>query len=353
MHVAADPRLLPLAPRALARGCAVTLGNFDGVHLGHQGLIRRAIARGRARGLPAVVITFDPHPLRVVRGKDAPPQLISLQHKLECFAGLGVDLTLVLPFTGETAGLSPEDFVRGVLVECLHTRTLVVGYDYAFGRNRRGDASLLAELGEALGFAVEVFPPLRAGNGIVSSTRVREALLRGDARGAAALLGRPHSVDGVIVKGMNRGGRLLGFPTANLELSEDLLLPKAGVYAVLAELNPKRHSLPGAVFDSGGLFLNGVANVGSNPTFGGDSIRVETHLLDFHADIYGAPFRVRFIERLREERAFSGVTELIEQIRLDAARARELLPGPSALRGGRTAAGSWSAASNSAGGSLL
>lgn len=325
MHITADPHSIPLAPRALARGCAVTIGNFDGVHLGHQALIRRTTERAREEGLPAVVITFNPHPLRVVKGRDAPPQIISLQHKLECFADLGVTLALVMPFTQETATWTPESFVRRILVECLNTRALVVGYDYAFGKGRRGNAALLAELGRVHGFSVEQFPALYLNGDIVSSTRIREALCLGDVARTAALLGRPYSVEGAVTKGMNRGGRLLGFPTANLHMDEDLLLPASGVYAVLAELNPKRHVPPDICAGSAGACLKGVANVGNNPTFGDAYLRVETHLLDFHADIYGLAFRVHFIERLRDERKFDSVPDLVEQIRRDATKAREIL----------------------------
>jgi len=324
MHITADPHSIPLAPRALARGCSVTIGNFDGVHLGHQALIRRTVERAREAGLPAAVVTFHPHPLRVIQGKGA-PQLISLQHKLECFADLGIDLALVMPFTPETAAWSPEDFVQTVLVESLNTRTLVIGYDHAFGKGRRGNAALLAELGQKRGFAVEQLPALCLHGNTVSSTRIREALFRGEVVRAADLLGRPHSVEGLVVKGMRRGGSLLGFPTANLQMDEDLLLPAGGVYAVLAELIPKRRGLPGVCTGSSGAYLKGVANVGNNPTFGDEFLRVETHLLDFHADIHDSPFRVYFVERLRDERKFDAVPELVEQIRRDAAKAREVL----------------------------
>lgn len=325
MHIATDPFNLPLAPRALSRGCAVTIGNFDGVHLGHQALIRRVVDQARSAGLPAVVITFDPHPLTVVMGKKAPPLLMPLQHKLECFADLGVDLTLVVPFGPETANLSPENFVHTVLVDCLNTRTLVVGYDYAFGKGRKGNAALLSTLGEKMGFSVEEFPAVVIDGDTVSSTRIRAMLRLGDADETRNLLGRPYSVEGVISHGMNRGGKLLGFPTANLSLKDKLLLPKPGVYAVLAEVNPKIHSLPGICTGSEGLYIKGVANVGTNPTFGDEPLRVETHLLDFHADIYGSDFRVHFIQRLRDERKFDGVTELVEQIRRDTAKARDML----------------------------
>ena len=333
MYTATDPYALPLAPRAIARGCAVTIGNFDGVHLGHQSLIRRTIEKARAQALPVVLITFEPHPLRVLFGDGAPPQLMSLQHKLECFADMGIDLALVLPFTRETAELPPEDFVRRILVDCLNTRVLVVGYDYAFGKGRRGDAELLARLGKAYGYTLEQVPPVHVQDDIVSSTRIRDALLRGDADEACALLGRPHSVEGVVEHGMNRGGRLLGFPTANLRLQDDLLLPKIGVYAVMAEVNPTTHCLPGIYSTGDCKYLQGVANVGKNPTFADEPVHVETHLLDFHGDIYNSPFRVHFVKRLRDELKFNGVNELIEQIRLDCLTARELFhANPDCLR---------------------
>jgi riboflavin kinase/FMN adenylyltransferase len=184
---------------------------------------------------------------------------------------------------------------------------------------------LLAELGQERGFAVEQFPAQQQHGTIVSSTRIREALHCGEVVRAADLLGRPHCVEGVVVKGMNRGGRLLGFPTANLHMDEELLLPANGVYAVLAELSPKRHSPSGVCTGGGGRYIKGVANVGKIPTFGDGLLRVETHLLDFHADIYGVPFRVYFIERLRDERKFDGVPELGEQITRDVLKAREVL----------------------------
>lgn len=353
MHIATDPHNLPLAPRALARGCAVTIGNFDGVHYGHQQLILRTIEKARDAGLPAVVITFTPHPLRVVLGVQAPPMLMSLRNKLARLADLGVDLTLVMHFTRETVAQTPEEFVKDVLVDSLNTRELVVGYDYAFGRGRRGNAQLLTELGEQWGFAVEQLQPVYLDGAIVSSTRIRQALGEGDVAKAARLLGRPHSVDGLVVHGANRGGKLLGFPTANLQTDEDLMLPRPGVYAVLAELGdcpaeapeandagalanveiqaemdltaPENCGLPPVLLASKQTLLEGVANVGKNPTFGDACLRVETHLLNFHRDIYGHRFRVYFIERLRDERKFDGVNALIEQINRDADQAKSIL----------------------------
>jgi riboflavin kinase/FMN adenylyltransferase len=295
------------------------------VHRGHQSLILRTIEKARADALPVVLITFEPHPLRILLGDNAPAQLMTLPHRLECFAAMGVDLALVMPFTPATAALSPEDFVRRILVERLNARMLVVGYDYAFGKNRRGDAELLARLGRAYGYTLEQIPPVSVLGDIVSSTRIRDALQRGDAESAGELLGRSHSVEGVVEHGMNRGGRLLGFPTANLRLRDPLLLPKTGVYAVMAEINPSRRRLPGMHPAPCRTCLPGVANVGKNPTFADEPVHVETHLLDFQGDIYGASFRTHFVRRLRDEMKFAGAAELIEQIRRDCAEARDVL----------------------------
>ena len=313
MRVATDPDHLPLPPRALARGCAVTIGNFDGVHLGHQALLRRTLEKARAAALPAVVVTFSPHPLRVIRGEAAPPLLMTLPRKLRCFDDLGLDLALVLPFTPRIAASSPENFARDLFARALNARELVIGYDYAFGKGRRGNAAILTRLGAQCGFSLEQLDPVFLDGEIVSSTNIRQALLAGDPAAAARLLGRPHSVDGEVIHGRHRGGKLLGFPTANLLLSEDLLLPRPGVYAVLAEL-------PGMPSP-----LQGVANIGKNPTFGDETLHLETHLLDMQGDIYGQSLTIHFIRRLREERAFSSIPELIAQIGRDAASAREIL----------------------------
>jgi riboflavin kinase/FMN adenylyltransferase len=320
VFLSTDPKTLPLSPQDLIRGTVLTLGNFDGVHPGHQALISRTVSLAREKGVPSIAVTFDPHPVRVLKGDAAPAQLLTLQNKLEYLDDLGLDLTLTLPFTPATAAMEAEDFVRVILCESLRARCLVLGYDYAFGRGRRGNASLLADMGKELGFGIEETPALRLGKKIVSSTLVREALLAGKVREGAFLLGRHYFVQGTVESGERRGGSLLGFPTANLRLEENILLPKKGVYAVLAEINPSPAAL-------GNTFVNaikGVANVGTNPTFGGNALRLETHLLDFDADIYGSPMRVHFIERLRDERKFPGADELLRQIRLDAVKAGKI-----------------------------
>lgn len=315
---------LQTLPAVCSNGCAVTLGNFDGVHLGHQRLIGRTIAVARGAQVPSVIITFAPHPLRVMLGADAPPALMTLECKLDFFASLGVDFTLVLPFTREMANQSPEDFVRVVLVDALHTRHLLVGYDYAFGKDRRGNADLLARLGREHGFSLEQLEPVVAANEVVSSTRVRELLAQGDVTTANLLLNRPHTVKGVVEHGMGRGGRDLGFPTANLSIPPDLLLPPSGVYVVEVDvLRPMKEHACGTPKRT----CHAVANVGVNPTFGGESLHLEVHIFDFQEDIYGMPMRVRFFKRLREERKFSRVDALIEQITADVARAKAFFAG--------------------------
>lgn len=305
---------LPFDP---AEGSVVTIGNFDGVHLGHQRLIRRTIQAGAEMGLRSVIITFEPHPLRVLLGDNGPCLLMPPRRKLALLAALGADVVVSLPFTRQTAELSPEDFVRCTLVKALGTRRLVVGYDYAFGKGRRGNAALLGKIGRTCGFTVEELGPVEVDGGIVSSTRIRAAIAEGRMEEAARMLGRPHSVEGVVAHGQNRGGRLLGFPTANLHIGEDLLLPQTGVYAVWAELCTNGSTEP--------ELLGGAASVGRNPTFADQGLRVESHLFDFNRDIYGDFLRVSFPIRLREERTFAGPEPLKEQIHKDALAARAIL----------------------------
>ncbi len=304
---------LPFDP---ALGSAVTIGNFDGVHLGHRRLIERTVQAAKNMNLRAVIITFEPHPLRVLLGDNAPCLLMPPRRKLALLSALGADVVLALPFSRETAELSPEAFVRRTLVEGLGVRHLTVGYDYAFGKGRRGNAALLGKLGNDFGFSVEELGPIEAGGGIVSSTRIRTAIADGRVEEAAQLLGRPHGVEGIVAHGRSRG-RTLGFPTANLHIGEDLLLPRTGVYAVRAELCAPGVPVPEVI--------DGVANVGSNPTFADEGLRVESHLFDFNRDIYGGFLRVNFLARLREEVVFAGLEELKEQIRRDAETARALL----------------------------
>ncbi len=296
------------------RSPVVALGNFDGCHRGHREIVCRAIESARKRGGEAVVFTFAPHPVAVLHPERAPPMILSVAERLRQLAALGVDGVFLQRFTRSFASIEPEDFVGRVLVEALGAESVVVGYDANFGRDRRGTPELLVELGRSLGLAVDVVPPVRDGDQIVSSSAIRHAIQAGDMRLAAALLGRPHGVRGRVFRGDRRGASI-GFPTANL-LPRGGLLPPDGVYAVSVGLAGEAEERAG------------VANLGCNPTFGGLRRRLEVHLFDFEGDLYGRTLRVAFRERLRGEIRFATVDALVEQIRADARRARHALARP-------------------------
>ncbi|SFL40717.1 riboflavin kinase / FMN adenylyltransferase [Desulfomicrobium norvegicum] len=299
----------------LEKGSCVTIGNFDGVHIGHQRLIARVRDLAAGFGLPSVVITFEPHPLRFFTGKKTPPFITLYEQRSELIRALGIDHLLCLEFNQELASMSPEDFVRRILVEGLHVRELVIGYDYAFGKGRGGNYSLLTRLGQQWGFGVEQLEPVMVDQAIVSSTRIRDLVEAGDVWAAKALLGRFYRVSGTVVHGQNRGGRLLGFPTANMHLVDELF-PKTGVYCCWAELDGELHQA--------------VANIGYNPTFGNDVLSVEVHIMDLSEDLYGRALKVHFVQRLRGERKFSGLDELKAQIGKDIILARTILALPEA-----------------------
>jgi riboflavin kinase/FMN adenylyltransferase len=292
---------------------AVTIGNFDGVHVGHRALVAAAVEQARARDGTAVVLTFDPHPARVLRRDRAPAALTTLAQKEELLAALGVDRLAVLPFDAALAALDPEAFAREVLAEALGARHVVVGESFRFGHRRAGDAGTLVALGARLGFEVQAKAPVLALGEPVSSSRVREALGRGDVRAARAMLGRPYFVDAVVVRGAGRG-RTIGVPTANLE-GDNEVLPQRGVYAA-------RCRVPG------GRWSGAVVNVGYRPTFDNGPLTVEAHLLDFDGDLYGARVRLEFHERVRGEQRFGGADALVARIREDVAVARALLSSP-------------------------
>ncbi|MBT8763524.1 bifunctional riboflavin kinase/FAD synthetase [Desulfohalobiaceae bacterium Ax17] len=295
--------------------CA-TIGNFDGVHLGHQKLIARVRDRARILNIPSVVITFDPHPLRVLVDKKTPPFITLTEQKLELISKLGVDYVLCLKFTKELAALEPEDFVYKYLVQGLKVKELIIGYDYAFGKGRKGNYELLKKLGEKFGFIVEQLPPVMVDGAVVSSTRIRDLVQAGQVWEARKLLGRFYRVQGRVISGQKRGGPLLGFPTANICLKDELF-PKTGVYAVWVEVL--------------GQIKPGVANIGYNPTFGNDYLSVEAHILDFKQNIYNQDIKVHFVQRLRSEKKFSGLDALKKQIRADIELGRKILNTPEAL----------------------
>ena len=294
---------------------AVTIGNFDGVHRGHQALVSRAVTRARETGGLAVVLSFDPHPARVLQPHRAPAELTTLAQKEELLAGLGVDRLAVLPFDDSVAALSAEEFAREILAAAVGARDVFVGECFRFGRGREGDAARLVALGEGLGFVAHAVPPVLEKGTPVSSSRVRIELARGDVRAARDLLGRAYFVDARVVRGDGRG-RTIGVPTANLEPDNEVL-PARGVYAGRCRL-------------AGGEVAPAVVNLGHRPTFGGTHATVEAHLLDFDGDLYGTRVRLEFHERLRGEERFDGPAALVARIREDVALARALLSEPGA-----------------------
>jgi riboflavin kinase / FMN adenylyltransferase len=290
----------------------VTVGMFDGVHRGHRVLLDRVAAEAAARGLPAGAVTFDRHPLEVLRPGSQPPLLTTLDRKVALLGEAGMDFVLVLAFTQELSMVTAEAFATGVLLDGLHARAVVVGENFRFGHKAAGDAALLAALGRPLGVEV-VAVALRADGGEpLSSTRIRTELARGDVRAAARLLGRPYAVDGVVVEGDGRGGRLLGVPTANLAVAPGIAVPANGIYAGHLTEETEGMRRPAAI------------SVGVNPQFN-TGFRVEAHVLDFDGDLYGRRVAVSFEHRLRGEAAFPSVEELIAQMREDIRQARRLL----------------------------
>jgi riboflavin kinase/FMN adenylyltransferase len=287
----------------------VAVGNFDGVHRGHQKILERVCRRAGERGGTPLVLTFDPHPPRVVRPDKAPPLLMTPGQKLEALARSGVVGVAVVRFTHDLSQWDPDQFVRAVLLEWLHVAEVWVGANFLFGRERTGNYTLLRVLGSQYGFRAEKIDPVRYKEFVVSSTRIRRLVSEGRVDEAGALLGRHYVLDGTVVPGDARG-RMLGFPTANLS-TENELLPPHGVYATLAVLE--------------GRVWTAVTNIGVRPTFGGDARpAIETHLLDFEGDVYGHRLQLAFAQRLRDERAFPGMEALRAQIDADCRRARDL-----------------------------
>jgi riboflavin kinase/FMN adenylyltransferase len=306
-------RLDTLSPRGWPAP-AVTVGNFDGVHRGHQVLVAAAVRAARASGGTGVVLTFDPHPGRVLSPDRASTALMTLEQKAEVLAGLGVDRLAALPFTLELSRESPEQFARHVLQQALGSSLVVVGNNFRFGHGRAGDLAELKRLGAALRFRVEGLEPVWHEGAPISTTRIREALARGAVEAARDLLGRWFSVDGTVVQGKGRG-KTLGIPTANLQPLNETL-PCVGVYAGWCRLG-----------GAGGERRPAVVNLGRRPTFGGGETTLEAHILDFTGDLYGSRLRVEFAGRLREERRFAGPESLLAQVRLDIAEGRRVLRG--------------------------
>lgn len=289
----------------------LTIGSFDGVHKGHQAILRKLVAGAHAANAPAVALTFYPHPSVVIRGRTGPFYLTSPAERAELLGKLGVDRVITLTFDQALANLTAHEFVQ-LLCDHLGLSRLYVGHDFTLGRGRQGDLPFLQNLGKEMGFAVKVMRSIRLGGQVVSSSRIRAALAQGDVRLAKALLGRYYQVSGVVVPGDGRG-RTIGIHTANLEVPPDRCLPASGVYACLASLE--------------GRAWKAVANIGVRPTFENQPVlpRLEAHLLDYAGDLYGKDLQVAFVAHLRDERRFSGVEALVAQIQSDIHQAKKLI----------------------------
>ena len=297
----------------------LTVGNFDGLHVGHRRIMNTVTSRARALGGEAAVYTFEPHPRKVLQPERAPRLLTTLEQKLELFEAAGVDVAIVEPFDLEFARVPAERFVREILFERIAPLEVYVGYDFRYGRDREGSMRTLTELGPHLGFSVTIVPEVKLGSRDVNSTRIRELLEQGHVGEAALLLGRPYSIRGRVIAGERRG-RTLGFPTLNLAADNEVL-PQAGVYACTVRF------LDAGVPPEGSVHL-AVTNVGRRPTFGDLSAPLtEAHLLDFSADVYDRRVEVAFVDHIRAEQRFAGVDALRAQIARDAEAARARLAG--------------------------
>jgi riboflavin kinase/FMN adenylyltransferase len=304
-------------------GTVITVGTFDGVHLGHRDVVERLVARSRSLKIPSVLVTFEPHPLEIVNPAAAPLLLTSHDEKLEVLAETGIDYLAMLPFTADLAAYSAEAFVELILRRCFRLRELLIGYDHGFGRQRAGNVDVLRTLGERDGFRVEVVDPVSTPDGhSVSSTSIRRAVAGGDLQRAAAALGRLYSVSGRVIPGAQRG-RNIGFPTLNLGPPlPRKLLPPEGVYAVRVQTSAGP--------------VGGMMNLGPRPTFGDSATSLEVHLFDTSGDFYGAHVRIDFVRRLRETRKFASAKHLAKQLAHDELEARSaltLLKIPGNLKG--------------------
>ncbi|MCD6293266.1 MAG: bifunctional riboflavin kinase/FAD synthetase [Deltaproteobacteria bacterium] len=289
----------------------VAIGNFDGVHLGHRSLFELAISQAQELGLQATVLTFCPHPLKLLFPDRRIFLITSYERKANLIAACGIDNLVIAPFDHQFANLTADEFVKKVLIHHLGAAVVVVGNNYTFGRNREGSLAHLQKLGRDWGFAVEIAQPYRLDGELVSSTKIREAIMQGEIEKASRFLGRPCAIVGRVIRGKGRG-QGIGFPTANL-VSEVELYPKEGVYAVWAEYQGERYM--------------GVVNIGYNPTFADTGLTVEAHILDFDQDLYDQDLKIIFVKHLRSEKTCSGIEELRQLIAADVSKTRQLLMG--------------------------
>ncbi|MBI5187516.1 MAG: bifunctional riboflavin kinase/FAD synthetase [Nitrospirae bacterium] len=287
----------------------VTLGNFDGLHLGHQALVKMVIDRAKEINGTSVVVTFHPHPLKILAPDKCPPLISIYEEKITLFTNMGVDVLVKIPFTLEFASKSPGEFVKDILYDSLNVKEIFVGHNYRFGRGRKGNIERLKDLGVELGFRVNEIDYIAVNGEVVSSTKIRNLLKDGEIEHAAKLLGRPYAITGIVVQGDGRG-KALGFPTANI-VPEHEIIPAKGVYAVKVFLR--------------GQHYNGIANIGYRPTFGKDILTTEANIFDLNEDIYGEKITLYFIHRIRDEKKFPSVDALVQQIKLDVEAAKNHL----------------------------
>ena len=287
----------------------ITIGNFDGIHLGHQKIFKEVKQRSSELKGDSIVYTFEPHPLNILSPHKKVPLITSFSEKIKLIEKSGIDIVICEDFTPEYANLSPRRFVKDILLDKIGCKAVFVGHDYAFGKGRKGNIDALKQLGKELVFEVHVVDAVKVDTILVSSTKIRDTIQKGDVKKVASLLGRNYSISGKVGKGKNRG-KGLGFPTANLKSVEEIH-PKPGIYAVHVFYGD--HPYPGVV------------NIGFNPTFADHSLSIEVHILDFNRDIYDEYIRISFIERLRNEKAFDTPAKLVLQIKKDVEMAREIL----------------------------
>lgn len=292
---------------------ALTIGNFDGVHKGHQAILHQVIEKAESIGGKSVAVTFDPHPVRVLKKNGDPPVITLFEQKAELIEKIGIDVLVCISFDEKFAATPAEQFLSDTLVHILGMKAIIIGEDYTFGKDRQGDIHFLRRSAPAYGYKVIVagwIPVSHQDTERISSTRVRELVTAGDVEKARHLLGRYYQIRGTVVSGRNRGGRLLGFPTANIRL-QDELCPKIGVYAVTVQCNSSTY--------------NGVVNIGYSPTFDDHMFTVEVHLLDFNGDVSGRKIKINFINRIRNEQKFNNIDQLSRQIESDIQTARRIL----------------------------
>ncbi|MBT8332134.1 MAG: bifunctional riboflavin kinase/FAD synthetase [Deltaproteobacteria bacterium] len=291
----------------------ITIGNFDGVHIGHQALFHEVIEKAEAIEGTSIAMTFEPHPMRVLKQNNHPPLITLYEQKKELIERSGIDVLICVPFTKKFAALSAEAFIKDLLIEKIGMKAIIVGQDYTFGRNREGNLALLKSYAARMGYDVIVAEWIKTARNVadrISSTRVRKLVMNGEIETARKMLGRHYQIRGLVVKGRDRGGKLLGTPTANINL-QDELCPKTGIYAVTVEYRQRLY--------------RGVANIGYSPTFNDNEFTVEVHLLDFDENIYDRKIRVNFIARIRDEKKFDGIDELKSQIHQDIEDGRKIL----------------------------